>query len=90
MTSAGGSLSIHAARNEARRDLQAGHPKIYVAGTIGGYEPGVPPTARSLVARLPRSSKLPMGCTNPYAKEGIAYAKAYNEVIVSHIGRTTY
>jgi hypothetical protein len=89
-TSTGGSISVQAARSEARRDLQTGHPKIYVAGTIGVYEPGVPAKARSLVARLPRSSQLPMGCTNPHAKEGIAYAQAYNEVIVSQLCRTTH
>jgi hypothetical protein len=77
-------LTPEAAREEALRDLKAGRPKLYLAGTRGVEEVGVPESDRARLAHLPRSNRLPAGCTDPRAKEAIAYARRYNEVIVQH------
>ena len=78
-------LTPEAAREEALRDLKAERPKLYLAGTRGVEEVGVPESDRARLAHLPRSQRLPAGCTDPRAKEAIGYARAYNEVIVRHL-----
>jgi len=77
-----GQLSPQAARNEAQRDFRSGRPKIYLAGTRGASEVGVPEDKLSVVAGLPRSHRLSLGCDDPLASEHIEYARAYNEEIV--------
>ena len=76
------SLTVNDAEQEALKDIRANRPKLYLAGARGTYEVGVPEIARVRLANLPRSRTLPSGCTDPLARESIAYARAYNEVIV--------
>jgi hypothetical protein len=75
-------LSPDAAKAEAQRDIDAGHMKIYIAGTEGAYEPGVKKDDLALLSKLPRDRSLPMGCTVPRAPDAIAYAEAYNRAII--------
>jgi hypothetical protein len=77
-------LSPQAAQAEARRDIRSRSAKIYLAGTRGVYEVGVPESARPFVESLPRSHKLPAGCTPPDASVAVNYATAYNEEIVRY------
>jgi hypothetical protein len=80
-----GSLSPQAAQREAHRDIQSGHMKLYLAGTIGVHTVGVEAADLALVKKLPRLDTLPSGCTNPQAGAGIDYARAYNREIVRYL-----
>lgn len=82
LSAASPDLSPDAAKAEAQRDINAGHMKIYVAGTEGAYEPGVKKHDLTLLSKLPRDRSLPMGCTVPRASEAIDYAEAYNREII--------
>jgi hypothetical protein len=84
---AGGSrdLSVAAALKEAADDIRSNRAKIYEAGTIGPYEPGISDDDRQTVASLPRSGDLPMGCTEPRALRAAAYAEAYNRAVLAAI-----
>lgn len=74
--------SPDAARKEARKDFQAGRPKIYLAGGIAVYEPGIAENEKGLVAKLPRDGSL-AGCTNPKGPYSTGFATAYNAEIVT-------
>jgi hypothetical protein len=80
-------LSPSAAARDARRDINAGHMKIYIAGTEGAYEPGVHRHDLALLSTLPRDRSLPMGCTNPLSGSAIEYATVYNRAVVEHLRR---
>jgi hypothetical protein len=81
-----GSLSPQAAEREAKRDIQSGHMKIYLAGTYASTEVGVESRSdRRLIANLPRDQSLSGGCTDPDASAHIAYARAYNRKIVGYL-----
>src|SRR5205823_10342031 len=82
-------LSPDAAKAEAQRDINAGHMKIYIAGTEGTYEPGVKKHDLTLLSKLPRDRSLPMGCTVPRAPDAIAYAEAYNRAIIRWMRSST-
>ena len=82
-------LSPDAAKAEAQRDINAGHMKIYIAGTEGAYEPGVKKHDLALLSKLPRDRSLPMGCTVPRAPDAIAYAEAYNRAIIRWMRSST-
>ena len=75
-------LSPEAAKAEAQRDINAGHMRIYLAGTEYGYEAGLERRDVPLVRTLRRDYSLPMGCTVPRAPEAIAYAEVYNQAII--------
>lgn len=80
-----GNLSPQAAEREARRDIESGQIKLYRAGTIASTEVGVEPQDRALVSKLPRDDTMSGGCTDPDASAHIAYARAYNRVIVRYL-----
>jgi hypothetical protein len=80
-------LSRAAAIRDAKRDIEVGHMKIFMAGTEYGYEAGLKQRDVSLVRRLPRDYTLPMGCTDPQASAAITYATAYNRTIIEHCRR---
>ena len=80
-----GSLSPQAAERAAHRDIAAGHPHIYIAGTRGSSEVGVEAQDYALVARLPRDHSLPIGCTSAGASEAVGFARAYNREIVRYL-----
>src|SRR5260370_41343353 len=71
-----GSLSPKAARREAHRDIQSGHMKLYLAGTIGVWPVGAEDADPALVKKLPLVDTLPSGCTNPQAGAAIDYARS--------------
>lgn len=79
-------LTPAAARQLAHRDFDAGQPKIYCAGGIAVFEPGITESQKPLVAALPRDSSL-AGCTNPKVGYSIGFATAYNQEIVSLLQR---
>src|SRR5260370_32169997 len=80
-----GSLSPQAARREAHRDIQSGHMKLYLAGTIGVWPVGAEDADPALVKKLPLVDTLPSGCTNPQAGAAIDYARAYDREIVRYL-----
>ena len=80
-----GSLSPQAAERAARQDIAAGRPRIYIAGTRASTEVGVEADDRALVARLPRDSSLPVGCTSPSAADAVGFARAYNREIIHYL-----
>jgi hypothetical protein len=77
-----GEFSPQAAQRQAQKDFAAGTPKIYLAGGIAAYEPGIGDSEKALVAKLPRDGDL-AGCTNPHAPYAVSYATAYNREMVS-------
>jgi hypothetical protein len=83
-------LSPSAATRDAQRDINAGHMKIYIAGTEGAYEPGVKKHDLAVLSMLPRDRSLPMGCTNPLSGNAIEYATVYNRAMVEHLRRAQW
>lgn len=73
--------SQEAAVSQAEEDFEAGKPRIYAAGGIAIFEPGVEDSQKALVARLPRDGSL-AGCTNPKVGYSVDFARAYNRRIV--------
>jgi hypothetical protein len=78
-------LSADAGRAAAKRDITAGHMRIYIAGTEASREVGVESRDRALLASLPRDRSLPIGCTVPHASEAVEFAHAYNREIIRHL-----
>ena len=81
-------LSPAAARADAMRDIQSGHIKIYMAGGRASTEVGVSAAERPLIMGLPRDESISRGCTDPQLRKHVAYAEAYNRVIVQHLRRS--
>ena len=80
------SLTIEAARSEAQRDISSGHMKVYFAGTraagpVGADSPG----DWALISRLPQDHRLSKGCIDPDSQVHIAYARAFNQVIIRYL-----
>ncbi|CAN5704120.1 hypothetical protein BH09VER1_BH09VER1_43440 [soil metagenome] len=78
-------FSKKAALAEAASDMKSGHLKIYLAGGIALTAPGLKQGDDALVAKLPRDTSLPSGCTAPHAPEAFEYATIYNEAIVAYL-----
>jgi hypothetical protein len=78
-------LSTNAASREANTDIRSGQVKIYVAGTEAPLEQDVRPRDRALVRNLRRDYSLPMGCTDPAARDAVEYATVYNRAIIAHL-----
>lgn len=81
-------FSKKAALTEAAADIKSGHLKIYMAGGIALTAPGLKQGDDALVAKLPRDTTLPSGCTAPHAPEAFEYATVYNEAIVAYLRKT--
>ena len=78
-------LSPAAAEAEARRDIAAGHLKIYVAGGRASSEVGVSAADQHLVRALPHDRRLSFGCTDHDLPQHVAYAEAYNRLVVRYL-----
>jgi hypothetical protein len=80
------SLTLEAARSEARRDIASGHMKIYFAGTYAAGPVGADaPGDWAFVSKLPQDHRLSKGCVDPDSQVHIAYARAYNREIIRYL-----
>ncbi len=68
---------------QADRDLAAGKPKLFEAGTVAVGVVGLKPND-PLIRRLPHS-RLPNGCTNKDAPLWTEYAGAYNRRVAESV-----
>jgi hypothetical protein len=58
---------------------------LNVAGTEAPLEQDVRLRDRALVRNLRRDYSLPMGCTDPAARDAVEYATVYNRAIIAHL-----
>jgi hypothetical protein len=80
------SLTTQAARTEAHRDIASGHMKIYFAGTrAAGPVEADAPGDWALISKLPQDHRFSKGCIDPDSQIHIAYARAYNQVIILYL-----
>jgi hypothetical protein len=78
-------LSPAAAVTEARRDIESGHIKIYIAGGRAANEAGVARSDLDLIRGVPRDQRLSQGCVDSDLPQHLAYAEAYNRIIVQYL-----
>ena len=79
-------LTAEGARAEAHRDIASGHMKIYFAGTYAAGPVGADSSGDwALISKLPQDHRLSKGCTDPDSEIHIAYARAYNQVIIRYL-----
>ena len=75
---------------EADRDVAAGHPKIYLCGTIAAFAPGVETADLALIESL-QKAEAGVGCVildAPLRSAQFAYARSYNARVVQHLKGT--
>ena len=78
-------LSASAAERDAQRDIAAGRLQIYMAGGRASSAVGIPAGELHLVRELPRNTSLSLGCVDEHLREHIAYAEAYNRVVLHYV-----
>jgi len=74
---------------EARSDIAAGHPKIYLCGTIVAFAPGVDFDRHPVLKTLP-CADAGIGCLvsdGPLRRAQSEYARRYNEHIAGHYAK---